>query len=146
MTKFCEWNSSHRNSLNSHLLRVCVCPQAVVAATRMSNSLIPPKVNQFLGSIGWRWISFHYQTSWISHALEVCWAHHHGCRSSHQIWTLPVVPFDAIVADHTGRGRVIYAIQVGRAASLKPPTWRGGNVPESSREKDRINWIPAHEM
>lgn len=69
---------------------------------------------------------------------EFRWAHHHGCHSSHQIWTLPIVPFNAIVANHTGWGRVIYAVQVGWATSLKPPTWRRGNLPESSRKKSEL--------
>lgn len=70
--------------------------------------------------------------------LEVCRAHHHGCHSSHQIWTLPIVPLNAIVANHTGWGWVIYAIQVGWTTSFKPPTWRKGNVPESSRQKSEL--------
>lgn len=68
---------------------------------------------------------------------QVCWAHHHGCHSSHQIWTLPIVPLDTIVANYTGWAGVIYTIQVGWTASLKPPTWRG-NMPESSRKKSEL--------
>lgn len=74
---------------------------------------------------------------------EVCWAHHHGCHGSHQIWTLPIVPLDAVVVDLAGGGRVIYAVQVGRAARLKPPSC-GGRVPQSSRKKSEL--IQAREM
>lgn len=51
-------------------------------------------------------------TYFIIEPSKLCWSHHHGCHSSHHIWTLPVVPFDAIVANHTGGRRVINAIQV----------------------------------
>lgn len=64
---------------------------------------------------------------------EISWANHHGCHGSDHIWTLPVVPLNTIVANHAGGGRVIYAVQVGRTASIKPPSCRRGSVAKSSR-------------
>ena len=75
---------------------------------------------------------------------EVSRAHHHCCHGSHQIWTFPVVPLNAVVANHIGWSRVIYAIEIGRATSIKPPTCRE-SVSESSRKNIRIGWIQAHE-
>ncbi len=93
------------------------------------------KVMQFSGYSSWSPL----EMTWISYdtPLEVCWAHHHGCHGSHQIWALPVVPLNAVVANHIGWAGVIYAIQVGWTASLKPPTCRG-DVSESSREKSKL--------
>lgn len=71
---------------------------------------------------------------------KVCWAHHHGCHGSHQTWALPVVPLDAIVTNHIGGCRVVYAVQVGWPTSLEPPAWNGQwTKNEVKGKKDRIN-------